>query len=283
MKSNLGKTLRKIRKGKQFSLDAVADQHLSKSQISRFERGESEISCARLINILDKLHLSLEEFMTLHDSEYRQEQSFYHLMHYIREEYVAQQVSSLKNLLTTPSDFQIGTFETTMIKSIIATMDTTVQPTEDELAELTDYLFGVEIWGHYEVILLANCVRTIKYQTFFLLTKEMIGNYVYVSTNKTNKRLVTQLALNCLIQSIDEGKPENCQFLIDDITKLLENELNFYEQTVFLYAQGYFAYKQGSEKGRASMEEAILVFELLGEQSLKAHYLEHFEKNVRKS
>lgn len=31
------------------------------------------------------------------------------------------------------------------------------------------------------------------------------------------------------------------------------------------------------------MEEAILVFELLGEQSLKAHYLEHFEKNVRKS
>lgn len=51
MKSKLGMTLRKVRKGKQVSLSSVADEHLSKSQISRFERGESEISCTRLINI----------------------------------------------------------------------------------------------------------------------------------------------------------------------------------------------------------------------------------------
>ena len=50
MKSHLGKTLRKIRVGKHVSLNAVADEYLSKSQISRFERGESEISCTRLIN-----------------------------------------------------------------------------------------------------------------------------------------------------------------------------------------------------------------------------------------
>ena len=43
MKFNLGKTLRKIRKGKQISICSVADEHLSKSQISRFERGESEM------------------------------------------------------------------------------------------------------------------------------------------------------------------------------------------------------------------------------------------------
>lgn len=47
MKASLGKTLRKIRKGKQASLDSISDHHLSKSQISRFERGESEISCQR--------------------------------------------------------------------------------------------------------------------------------------------------------------------------------------------------------------------------------------------
>lgn len=41
MKSHLGSTLRKIRKGKQISLSAIADDNLSKSQISRFERGES--------------------------------------------------------------------------------------------------------------------------------------------------------------------------------------------------------------------------------------------------
>ena len=43
MKSKLGITLRKVRKGKQISICSVADEHLSKSQISRFERGESEM------------------------------------------------------------------------------------------------------------------------------------------------------------------------------------------------------------------------------------------------
>lgn len=70
MKSHLGKTLRKIRVGKHVSLNAVADEYLSKSQISRFERGESEISCIRLINILDKLHVLLGEFLILHDGEH---------------------------------------------------------------------------------------------------------------------------------------------------------------------------------------------------------------------
>ncbi|HDT8726545.1 TPA: Rgg/GadR/MutR family transcriptional regulator, partial [Staphylococcus pseudintermedius] len=45
MNSKLGITLRKVRNGKQISLCSLADEHLSKSQISRFERGESEISC----------------------------------------------------------------------------------------------------------------------------------------------------------------------------------------------------------------------------------------------
>ena len=44
MKSNLGQTLRKIRKSKNISITQLEDDYLSKSQISRFERGESEIS-----------------------------------------------------------------------------------------------------------------------------------------------------------------------------------------------------------------------------------------------
>ena len=63
MKSKLGITLRKIRKGKQISLCSIADSNLSKSQISRFERGESEISCIRLINILDGENFTETQFV----------------------------------------------------------------------------------------------------------------------------------------------------------------------------------------------------------------------------
>ena len=280
MKSSLGSTLRKIRKGKQISICSLADEHLSKSQISRFERGESEISCIRLINILDKLHITLDEFLTLHDEDYTNTEIFANLVQYIRKQYSSQNVENIEFLLSNSSKYSLTSFEKTMIKSILYTMDSTIIPSDEELFQLTNYLFNVEKWGYYEITLLGNCVRTINYNSYFILTKEMLNNYIYSSLNKTNKRIVTQLAINCLIFSIDKKEFSNCSYLIDEIKELLDNELNFYEQTVFLYATGYFEFKRQSGTGIEKMKKAIQVLDILGEDKLKLHYTDHFNKLV---
>ncbi|RSJ89029.1 helix-turn-helix domain-containing protein [Streptococcus cristatus] len=282
MKSKLGVTLRKVRKGKQISLSSVADEHLSKSQISRFERGESEISCIRLINILDKLHVTLDEFLILHDKDYSNTESFVNLVQYIRKQYILQNINNIKCLLSDSSNYTLNSFEKTMVKSILHTMDSTIVPSDEELLQLTDYLFKVERWGYYEIILLGNCVRTINYNSYFLLTKEMLNNYIYSSLNKSNKRIVTQLAINCFILSIDKEVFSNCSYLIDEIKELLDNELNFYEQTVFLYATGYYEFKRQSCTGIEKMKQAIKVLDILGEDKLKLHYTDHFNKLVNK-
>lgn len=282
MKSKLGITLRKVRKGKQIILCSVADEHLSKSQISRFERGESEISCIRLINILDKLHVTLDEFLILHDEDYTKTESFANLVQYIRKQYSSQNINNIQFLLSDSSNYSLNSFEKTMVTSILHTMDSSIIPSDEELLQLTDYLFKVEKWGYYEIILLGNCVRTINYNSYFLLTKEMLNNYIYSSLNKTNKRIVTQLAINCFILSIDKEEYSNCSYLIDKIKELLDNELNFYEQTVFLYATGYFEFKQQSGTGIEKMKQAIQVLDILGEDKLKLHYTDHFYKLVNK-
>ena len=278
MKSRLGITLRKIRKGKQISICSVADEHLSKSQISRFERGESEISCIRLINILDKLHITLDEFLILHDEDYTNTEIFANLVQYIRKQYSSQNIENIELLLSDSSKYSLTSFEKTMVKSILYTMDSTIFPSDEELLQLTDYLFKVEKWGYYEITLLGNCVRTINYNSYFLLTKDMLNNYIYSSLNKTNKRIVTQLAINCLILSIDKKEFSNCSYLINKIKTLLDNELNFYEQTVFLYATGYFEFKCKSASGIDKMKQAIQVFDILGEEKLKLLYTSHFNK-----
>lgn len=281
MKSKLGKTLRKIRKSKQVSINSIADEHLSKSQISRFERGESEISCIRLINILDKLHITLDEFLILHDSDNKKKVSFAQLVHYIRKEYSQQNVNNIKSLLNDSTTHHLNSFEQTMVKSIIFTLDENVSPSESDLEDLTDYLFKVENWGYYEIILLANCIRTIQYNTAFLLTKEVLKNYIYSTLNKTNKRLVTQLAINCLIVSIDKKIFQNCTFLIEEIRKLLKNELNYYEQTVFLYATGYFEFEMKNQSGVEKMQQALKVFGIIGEDSIKSQYQKHYNKLIK--
>ena len=282
MKSKLGITLRKVRKGKQISICSVADEHLSKSQISRFERGESEISCIRLINILDKLHITLDEFLILHDEDYAKTESFANLVHYIRKQYSVQNFDKIKTLLSNSSNYTLNHFERTMVKSILHTVDSNIFPTDEELLQLTDYLFNVEKWGYYEIILLANCVRTINYKSCYLLTKEMLNNHIFSSLNKTNKRIVSQLAINCFILSIDKEEFSNCSYLIDKIRELLDNELNFYEQTVFLYATGYYEFKRQSCTGIEKMKQAIKVLDILGEDKLKLHYTDHFNKLVNR-
>lgn len=282
MKSKLGITLRKVRKGKQISLCSVADEHLSKSQISRFKRGESEISCIRLINILDKLHITLDEFLILHNEDYTNAELFANLVQYIRKQYSSHNIKNIAALLSDSSHYTLNSFDKTMIKSILHTMDSSIIPSNKELLQLTDYLFKVEKWGYYEITLLGNCVRTINYNSYFLLTKEMLNNYIYSSLNKTNKRIVTQLAINCLILSVDKEEFSNCTCLITEIKALLDNELNFYEQTVFLYATGYFEFKRHLDSGIEKMKQAIQVLDILGENKLKLHYTSHFDKLVNK-
>ena len=190
--------------------------------------------------------------------------------------------NNIKNLLSPKSIFPINSFEKTMIKSIIYSFDSLIKPTKNELLELTDYLFKVENWGYYEIILLGNCIRTIEYSTLFLLTKEMLENLIYLTSNSTNKKLVTQLSINCLIISIDNNFFNDSTYLISKIKQLLNNELNYYEQTVFLYAKGYFDFKSQIKSGKMKMKQAIYIFEILEEKTIMEYYSEHYKKYVEK-
>lgn len=277
MIENLGKTLRIVRKNKKVSINKIADNYLSKSQISRFERGKSEITCTRLFNILDKLNITVDEFLSLHNSH---DVNFIALTKYIREEYSLQNYKNIKKLLKNNSKFNIGTFERTMIKSILYTVDPSFKPSNSELSELIDYLFKVENFGYYEIILLGNCAYTLPYPSFFLLTKELIKNYIPSTQNKTNKKFVTQVSINCLISSIDNKKFKNCDFLIKEINYLLDNELNYYEKTVFHYAKGYYEYVKGMESGINKMSQAITIFNILNEKSMLNYYTAHYKKII---
>ncbi|TSO25556.1 Rgg/GadR/MutR family transcriptional regulator [Lactobacillus sp. LL6] len=276
MKQNLGKIFRQIRQSKQITITSLADENLSKSQISRFEREESEISCNKLINLLNKLHISLDEYILL--CGMNSDNSFIKLEKYIGEKHREKDFDSIKRLLKS-SPYKLNSLEKTMLKSIIYSLDKSIYPNEEEMIELTDYLFKVEKWGYYEIVLLGNCMRTISYQTLFTLTKEMINSYVYSSTNKTNKKLVVQLAINCLLVSIDRKEFNDCEYLIEEIDKILNNEFFYYEKTVFLYAQGYLEYKRKNKFGKIKMNEAIQIFKILGESTMVDYYGEHY-KNV---
>ena len=62
------------------------------------------------------------------------------------------------------------------------TLDSSIQPTDSEILQLTDYLFKVKNGSYYKIILLKNYAITTKYTLFFLLIKEMAERlYLFIT------------------------------------------------------------------------------------------------------
>jgi len=60
---HLGKVFREFRISKNYSLKEAAGEACSTSQLSRFELGESDLAASRFFEILDNIHVTIENFM----------------------------------------------------------------------------------------------------------------------------------------------------------------------------------------------------------------------------
>lgn len=278
---DFGKTLRFIRTSKQVSINKLADDVISKSQLSRFERGESEISCSKLNHLLNKLNTSFDEFLIINRGF--SDDDFKIMINEIRDSTASSDIQNLIKILESYQSKDKSTlknFEITLLKSILNNYSKDIYPSKSELDELVDYLFKVEHWGYYEISLFGNCFRQLTYQTIFSLTKELLNKIRYYIRAESNKRLVIQLTINCLIVSIDKEYFENARYLLKKVECLLNSETTFYEKTVFIYASGYLLYKEGNLDGKDKMLDALKVLKILSEDKFYKNYIEHYNKIV---
>ena len=59
---NYGNALRSIRESKNMSLESLSDSTVSKSSLSKFERGQIDLTFKKLIGVLNRLNVSFSEF-----------------------------------------------------------------------------------------------------------------------------------------------------------------------------------------------------------------------------
>ena len=60
---SLGRVFHDFRTNRNITLKQVADETVSVSQISRFERGETDISLTKFLKMLENMHVEMNEFM----------------------------------------------------------------------------------------------------------------------------------------------------------------------------------------------------------------------------
>lgn len=279
---DLGKVIKEIRTAKNFSLKDIAGDYLSVSLLSKFERGESEISISRFLYLLNNLDVSIEEFYGIlskesptHTEKLLEKVSgaFYQnnilaLRKYKKEELAKYNTSQKKIFL----------YYSIMIESFIVSLTDEAIDSKD-LQMLTDYLFGVEQWGKSELIILGNSMQAISSETLHLLMKEVLYRTTLFGNSSESKKAKISLLLNAVSTFLDRKELTLAKFYLDILSEITIHETFLYERVEYGILAGTYLIMTGKyETGQKQIEEMLNCLRVLGADNLLVARENNYQK-----
>lgn len=282
----LGKVFRDFRLNGNYSLAQAAGNQVSTSQLSRFERGESELTVDKFLAVLDNIQVSVENFMDAARNYQRAE--IVEFMSHIVPLYYAKDIEGFQKLQHQErekarqlQDSLSHELNIILVQGLICQRDNRYEMKPADLERVADYLFQRENWGMYELILIGNLYSFYEVDYVYRMGKEVLEReYFYENINK-HRRLVLILALNFYLHCLEGKDFEKATYFKNAVAKILDKEIKLYERTIFLYVKGFEAYQKGQqEQGIAKMKEAIQIFETLELPEQVDYYQEHYQKFI---
>ncbi|SDB19377.1 transcriptional activator, Rgg/GadR/MutR family, C-terminal domain-containing protein [Streptococcus henryi] len=279
---NFGNIFKKFRESRGLSLKDIANEDISKSQLSRFENNETDLTITKFMSALDRLKMPIDEFMYAVNDFHGDELS--ELLSQIRTNVINQDVIGLRKLLHIYSakETNRATFHhlnTILIKIRLQTLSKEDIVTEGELASLTDYLFSVDYWGNYELRLFLNTIDVLNHNLFMRLSREMLNRSDFYSEIKMNRDLISHMTLNAFITCIERNQLMDALYFDKQLKSFFFDESEMYERIVYKYAKNYYDYrKNGSNASIIEMKKCVDFMKAVGSDHIASHYEEHLEK-----
>ena len=284
---NLGKVFREFRISKNYSLKEAAGEACSTSQLSRFELGESDLAASLFFEILDNIHVTIENFM----DKARNFQHHEHvgLMAQIIPLYYSNDISGFQKLQeeqfekakssTNPLYFELNWI---LLQGLICQRDASFTMKQGDLNKVADYLFQTDEWTMYELILFGNLYSFYDVDYVARLGREVMEREEFYQEIGRHRKLVLILALNCYQYCLEHLAFENASYFEAYIVKIIGKSIKLYERNVFHFLKGFALYqKEGKKEGCKQMQEAMNIFDVLGLPEQVAYYQEHYDKFVK--
>ena len=284
---NLGKVFREFRISKNYSLKEAAGEACSTSQLSRFELGESDLATSRFFEILDNIHVTLENFMD--KARNFQHHEHVSLMAQIISLYYSNDIAGFQKLQreqlekakssTNPLYFELNWI---LLQGLICQRDASYSMKQSDLDKVADYLFQTEEWTMYELILFGNLYSFYDVDYVARLGREVMEREEFYQEIGRHRKLVLILALNCYQHCLENFAFENSSYFEAYVEKIICNGIKLYERNIFHYLKGFSLYQKGQcKEGCKQMQESMHIFDVLGLPEQVAYYQEHYEKFVK--
>ena len=283
---NLGSVFKNLRNNRHISLKQIADDTVSVSQLSRFERGETDLSLGKFLTALDNMDIEVSEFMSAVNNYQRTEQirfmSALIPLEYERdiEGFRKMQEEEIEKYKEHPEIYRYH-LNTILLQSFICKCDSTIPFPKEYIDQITDYLFTTEEWNIYELILIGNLYLFIDIPLLHKMGQEILKRQYYYCEIGSNKNLVTITLLNIWETCLHRDSLAIAAYYMEKIHPLLDDETDLYKRTIYLFLSGLQHYKEGAVlSGIGEMKNAIHIFELVGSENLANNYKKDFARFV---
>ena len=284
---NLGQVFRNLRTNRHISLKQISDEVVSASQISRIERGESELSIGKFFHALDNMNIEVSEFMDAVNNYQRTEQIRF-MSALIPLEYERNVAGFQKMLEEEERKFKEHPeiyryhLNTILLQSFICKCDSSIIFPKDYIEQVTDYLFTTEDWNIYEIILIGNLYLFIDIPLLHKMGQEILKRKYYYCEIGSHKNIVTMTLLNIWETCLHRDSLEIAAIYMEQIKPLIDDETDMYKRTIYLFLSGLQHYKEGEEQtGIDEMKHAIMIFEWVGSDNLANNYKKDFARFVK--
>ena len=280
---NLGEVFKELRKSRNVSLQEATGGEFTYSMLSKFERGEADLSSMKLITALDNIHSDLNEFMYLVRGF--SQKKVLAFQENLWELYDREGIDSLHSLYeeTTQKYRSSGEksylLQMIRIKSLLVFFDSEIRATDEELTFLYDYFFTIDIWGNYELELFSTISTLFPLPLYFKYSREMLQKTDLLGSLPSNKVGIDTILINGLFKAIEEKDKLKADYFIFQIEKRELPESQAYLKIIYMIAKGYYdTIFKLENKGLEKIQRGITILQDL-EYIDSARYYENYFAN----
>ena len=280
---NLGEVFKELRKSRNVSLQEATGGEFTYSMLSKFERGEADLSSMKLITALDNIHSDLNEFMYLVRGF--SQKKVLAFQENLWDLYDREGIDSLHSLYEeTTQKYRLSgeksyLLQMIRIKSLLVFFDSEIRATDEELTFLYDYFFTIDIWGNYELELFSTISTLFPLPLYFKYSREMLQKTDLLGSLPSNKVGIDTILINGLFKAIEEKDKLKADYFVFQIEKRELPESQAYLKIIYMIAKGYYdTIFNVKNKGLEKIQRGIAILQDL-EYVDGARYYENYFAN----
>ena len=282
---NLGEVFKELRKSRNVSLQEATGGEFTYSMLSKFERGEADLSSMKLITALDNIHSDLNEFMYLVRGF--SQKKVLAFQENLWDLYDREGIDSLRSLYeeTTQKYRSSGEksylLQMIRIKSLLVFFDSKIRATDEELTFLYDYFFTIDIWGNYELELFSTVSTLFPLPLYFKYSREMLQKTDLLGSLPSNKVGIDTILINGLFKAIEEKDKLKADYFVFQIEKRELPESQAYLKIIYMIAKGYYdTIFNVKNKGFEKIQRGITILQDLEYVGGARYYENYFAKQL---